>query len=108
METIKDGMLYRITQVEGTRFEIYYRYESEEEKRRGWEPAPVYPDFIEKPQYSASGYPFANAFQEVCPHYRKKPTQNDDDWCDLCEYFEKGDDCIGVCKHPFRRERQNE
>lgn len=108
MENIKEGTLFKITEVEGTRFELYYGYTSEEERRRGWEPTPIYPDFIEQPLYTASGHMFVNAFQEVCPHYDKKPTQNDDDWCDLCKHFERGDDCIGVCKCPHNRERKNE
>lgn len=106
MENIKEGTLYKITEVEGTRFELYYGYDSEEEKRRGWEPTPIYPDFIGQPQYTASGLRFANAFQEVCSHYHKKPTENDDDWCDLCEHFERGDDYIGVCK--CQRNKKNE
>lgn len=103
MKNIKEGDLYKITEVEGTRFELYYGYDSEEEKKRGWEPTVIYPDFIGQPQHTASGSPFATAFQEVCPYYKKKSTQNDDDWCDLCEYFEKGDDLIGVCRCKYNR-----
>lgn len=106
MEMIREGMLYRISVVEGTRFELYYGYGSEEEKARGWEPTPIYPDFIGSPQYTKSGHPFANAFQEVCSHYNKRPTPNDDDWCDLCVHFECGDDYIGVCRCPMNRRNE--
>ena len=103
MKIIKEGMLYKSTEVEGARFELYYGYESDEERTREWEPTVLYPDFTEHPQYTSSGFRLATAFQDVCPHYKKKPTQNDDDWCDLCEHFAKGDDLIGVCRCEYNR-----
>jgi len=106
MNEIKDGDFYKRVEIEGVTFEIFYRYSSEEERARGWEPLPCYPDFEEHPQYTKDGYAFAIAYQDVCKHYQ--PIRKGEPWCDNCKLFDKREKYIGICQCQARRERQNE
>ncbi len=106
---MKEGTLYKRVEIEGVTFEIDYGYLTDEHRQRGWDAEPLYPDFVERPQYTRDGFPFANAYQDVCEHYQRKPSKNDDDWCDLCKLFEKHETYIGICRCEARRgERKNE
>jgi len=106
MLPIKEGDLYRVVDIDGVRFKIHYGYISENEKERGWEPYPVYPDFIQNPQHTVEGEPFVTAFQDVCKHY--KPTASGEVWCHNCEWLDKRDTHIGICKCPHNRVKKNE
>ncbi len=108
MSEIKEGALYKVVEIDGVKFEIYYGYESESERRRGWEPSPVYPDFIARSQLTPDGYLFANAYQEVCEHYEPISTETDFIWCENCKQFEKREEFIGLCKSPHNRVRKDE
>ncbi len=105
MRNIKEGDLYKILEVGGICFEIRYGYVSEEERRRGWEPDPIYPNFKEHPQYTSEGIPLVTAFQDACSQYLPKEGHGGECWCNDCIYFQKGSDGIGLCLCPLCRER---
>lgn len=98
MHKIRDGDLYKIVEIDGVEFKIYYGYLSDSERMRGWEPYPVYPDFTKDPQYTKSGEAFATAFQGICKYY--EPRASGESWCDNCGLFDKRDTYIGICKCP--------
>lgn len=55
----KEGDLYKILEVFGTRFELYYGYYDEFERFSPFgEPIPIYPDFLSKPIYTMEGVPY--------------------------------------------------
>ena len=103
MNKIRDGDLYKRIEIEGVKFEIRYGYVSEGERERGWEPHPIYPDFTKEPRHTKDGEPFVTAFQDVCEHY--KPTAKGEEWCHNCEWLDKRDTHIGICKCPKRRKK---
>ena len=105
MERIRDGDLYKIVEIDGVVFRICYGYISEVERERGWEPYPVYPDFTLEPRYSEKGEAFATAFQDVCEHY--EPSGSGERWCNSCRFFDRREQCIGLCLCPSRRENRS-
>ncbi len=108
MSRIKEGTLYKIVAIDGVKFQIYYGYESESERGRGWEPSPVYPNFTEQPQYTSEGYPFAVAYQDVCEHYAPIKTETDFIECANCKQFDQREEFIGLCQCLHNRVRKNE
>ncbi len=94
---IREGDLYKIVEVAGRSFEIRYGYSCEDERNR-WEPTPIYPDFLITPEYTAEGYPFATAYQDICEHYSPKPKVTGENWCNDCTLFDKQEEYIGICK----------
>ena len=94
---IRDSDIYKVVVIADKRFTIRYGYAADSE-REIWEPTPIYPDFISEPVYTAEGFPFATAFQDICRHYKIKPDNNGESWCDNCIYFDKREDYIGICK----------
>ena len=102
---IKDGTLYKTLEIENVRFDIYYGYESQTERQRGWEPTPQYPDFDRSPQYTKEGFPFSLAYGGPCEHYA--PIERDtDEWCAGCSFFERRDEIIGICKCRMRQKAE--
>ncbi len=97
MKKPNEGDLYKSIEIEGTRFDIYYGYETEEEKTR-WDPSPVYPYFPDQPQYTKDGIPFAVAYQDVCEYYDPFVTETDFHECDNCRLFDKREEFVGLCK----------
>ena len=98
----KEGELYKSFEIEGTRFDIYYGYESDGERQR-WDPAPVYPWFPEQPQFTSDGTPFALVYQDVCEHYDPIVAETDFGDCVNCKFFEKREQFIGLCRCPKRK-----
>lgn len=91
-----EGDLYKIVNVQGHTFELYYGYYEEiERKNPAIEPMPIYPDFLENPTYSNDGLPFVTKMQDACKHY--KGEMNKFGECAECQYYLHGDDLIGVC-----------
>ncbi len=107
-ERIRDGDLYKIVTIDNISFEIRNGYESADAKANGWDPTPIYPDFLQSPQYTPDGYPFVTVYQEVCVHYKQKETVSCEDWCADCQWLEQHETYIGICKCPLRRVRKNE
>ncbi len=99
---VREGDLYKIVTVADKSFEIRYGYSCDGE-RAHWEPTPVYPDFIASPKYTAEGYPFAVAYQDICEYYDPKPKATGENWCNDCAMFDKKEEFIGICKCQKRR-----
>ncbi len=97
-EKIREGDVYKVFSVGGVTFKICYGYHSPEEKKREWEPTPIYPDFTETKQYTLEGYPFASVYQDICEHYKPKKNAQAEEWCENCQHFEKGETYIGICR----------
>lgn len=95
MNKIRDGDLYKVVNVFGRIFHLFYGYYDEQDKYGKYrEPVPIYPNFIEHPEYTDNGYPFATEMQDICPHYQGK---RGEDSCFACSHFRKGDEMIGIC-----------
>ncbi len=109
MTSKKEGELYQSLEIAGTTFHIYYGYYSESERSR-WGPAPIYPDFLREPQFSAQGEPYTRADQDICCHYRPKSSVSGENWCNDCQHFQLHADIIGLCRAQARQQnlRQNE
>ena len=103
MRDIREGDLHKIVIIGENVFEIRYGYTSEEERNR-WEPVPIYPDFVSKPEYTKEGLPFATVYQDGCHHFRAKPLAFEERWCGDCRYFEKCEDYIGVCRYADKKD----
>ena len=55
----REGDLYRVLNVHGTAFPLYYGYyEDSERNSPSAEPIPIYPDFLKDPKYTMHGHPF--------------------------------------------------
>ena len=108
MSINKEGDLYKIIEIEGTRFEIYYGYENPEYERESNYPMPMFPNFKKNPQYTVSGFPFVTGYQDICEHFKPKPKISGEGWCNDCEYFDRCEEYLGICRCEARRERQNE
>lgn len=94
----REGNLYKTIELYGASFEIKYGYY--EDIDRKYDPVAIYPDFIKKPVYTSDGYPFITLMQSPCEHFERK---SDDDDCGSCNYMERGDDLIAICRCPKRR-----
>ncbi len=106
-EKIKEGDVHKVFTIDSVTFEIRYGYNSPEERKRGWEPTPIYPDFIEKQQYNAEGFPFVTVYQEICEHYKPKEGATGEEWCTDCEWMEKRETYIGICRCGKRKRENN-
>lgn len=99
-----EGDLFNIFHIHGKRFEIFYGYyEDCERKNPLVEPMPIYPDFLENPQYTKKGFPFVTKMQDACKYYKGNKSEYNE--CAECEYFENGEDLIGVCTNTTRKEQ---
>lgn len=95
MNKIRDGDLYKVVNVFRKVFNLYYGYYEEQDKYGKYtEPVPIYPNFIENPQYSENGHPFTTEMQDICTHYQGKEGE---DSCFFCSHFCKGSELIGLC-----------
>lgn len=98
----KEGDLYKIIKVHGQTFELYYGYyEQCERDNPSIEPMPVYPDFIKHPQYTEDGFLFVTKMQDACEHYKGQSTEFNE--CADCQYYNHGDELLGVCVCPKNR-----
>ncbi len=94
--THKEGELYKIVNINGHIFELYYGYYEEcERKNPDIEPMPIYPNFIKNPKYTNDDFAFVTKMQDACKHYKGKQGQFNE--CAECEHYLHGDDLIGIC-----------
>ena len=107
-EKNREGDIYKVFTIDHTTFEIRFDYQSPIEKSRGWEPTPIYPDFAKEPQYDSDGYPFVTAYQGVCPYYKPGEQASGEEWCADCEWMEKHETYIGLCRCKERRRERAE
>ena len=105
----KDGELYRTVTTFGRTFELRYGYYDERDRESPLcAPAVIYPDFTERPLYTARGEPFVTMLQDACAHYVGESTPMPDTTCAECGYFERGEEWFGICRCFERQLRQNE
>ena len=100
MPQIREGDLYKTIELFDRRFELYYGYYEEYERKRGEPPIPIYPDLLRSPVYTADGYPFVTQMQAVCARYTGR---QEDGFCADCLYYRDGEDLIGICLCEERR-----
>ena len=97
--TPAEGELFKVLEVHGGRFEIYYGYYEECERNNPVvDPMPIYPDFTEQPQYTADGFAYVTKMQDACRYYEGKPGKFND--CAECQYYLHGDELLGICTCP--------
>ena len=53
--------------------------------------------------YTKDGIPFVTADQDICEWFNPKLEISSENWCNDCEYIEKHEEFIGLCKCPFRK-----
>ena len=96
----KEGELYRVYDIGGNVFEVYYGYYSESE-RGSVEPLPIFPDFIKSPAYADDGSPIVTRVQSPCECY--SPHDNKEDWCGDCKHYLDANEEISICVCEKRR-----
>lgn len=100
---IREGELYGVFKIGEDTFEIRYGYYSESDRVGKYsDPIPIYPNFLENPKYNNEGFPFVTEMQDTCEHFKGNLLV---DICCGCIHFEKGDDLIGTCKCPKRKQQ---
>lgn len=98
-----EGELYRIIDLHGCQFPIYYGYYDERDRSNPTvDPMPVYPDFIAQPGYTPEGYRFVTKMQDACPYYIGNPAKEKE--CAECSHYCHGEDLLGICKCEMQRE----
>lgn len=98
----KEGDLYKEVKIFDKTFRLTYGYyENFERKNPFNDPIPIYPDFIQEPQYTAEGIPITTAMQNVCEFYNGK--NDEDSSCSDCGFFQKCEDLFGLCRCPRNR-----
>ncbi len=108
MNNIRDGDLYKIIELGGRTIELRYGYYDPALDRGRIDPMPIYPNFKKAPLYTADRYAIVTADQDVCEHFTPKPRISGEGWCNDCEYLEKHEEFLGICRCPMNRERKNE
>ncbi len=108
MTNIREGDLCKIVEIEGHIFEIRYGYYDPELERERNDPMPIYPNFLKEPQYTAAGYPFVTADQEICQHFHPKSNISGEGWCNDCRHLEKHEEFLGICRCPKRQKTDKE
>ncbi len=104
-DRVREGDLYQVLTVEGENFEIRYGFYEEMDRISKYnDPIPIYPDFLENPQYNNEGYPFVTEMQDTCEYFKGKMLV---DICCGCSHFEKGDDLIGICRCEKKKKPHN-
>ena len=92
----REGNRYKTIKLHGQTFEIYYGYYEEcDRENPAIDPMPIYPDFLKEPRYTPDGMPFVTKMQDSCIHYIGKRAKESE--CADCEFYEHGDELIGVC-----------
>ena len=92
-----EGELYKSIAAHGATFNIYYGYYDDTDRQNPEiEPVEMYPDFINRPEYTADGIPFVTAMQKKCIFYVGE--DDDDNTCYQCIYYERCEELLGICK----------
>jgi len=95
----KEGDLYKEVTICGKTFRLQYGYyESFERESIFNEPIPIYPNFLEEPDYTCEGIPIVTAMQNVCEYYNGK--NDEDSSCSDCIFFERYEELFGLCNCP--------
>lgn len=99
----REGELYKRIHLHGVTFEILYGYY--EEIDRTGEPVQIYPDFLKTPTYTPDGSPFVTLMQDTCQFYKPRRHSTEPD-CSTCQYLERGEELIGICRCPHNRRNE--
>ena len=95
-EIHREGDLYKSLNIEGVRFDIYYGYyEDCDRENSAVDPMPIYPDFINDPRFTESGFPFVTKMQSACRYYKGRDLKEKD--CAECRYYQHGAELVGIC-----------
>ena len=98
----QEGTLYKVLNLHGQTFPLYYGYYEECERQNpAVEPMPIYPDFQKEPRYTQDGFPFVTKMQDRCMHYQGKDSQFSD--CAECHHYLHGEELLGICICPKNR-----
>ena len=93
----KEGELYRVVNVQGTEFELYYGYYEEDDRNNPLvEPMPIYPDLLSEPRYTQGGKRIVTRMQDACENYDGE--QDSDEVCGECRRFKRCEALFGVCQ----------
>lgn len=99
----QEGDVYKILQIHDKQFELRYGYYAAcEREDPDFDPMPIYPDFLENPCFTSEGFPFVTKMQDCCQHYTGGSSCSCE--CAECGYYSHGDDLIGICVCPERRQ----
>ena len=90
----KEGELYKVINIEGKTFHLYYGY-YEDFEREHHEPMPIYPDLIKNPVHTESGMPIVTAMQDVCQHHIGPSGA---ETCHECAHFKQEEELFGLCR----------
>lgn len=97
-----EGDLHKIIHVEGVSFPLHYGYYDECDRNNPLvDPMPIYPDFLENPQYTPQGFPFVTKMQDACSHYLGEA--NGCEECAECAWYRHGQELLGICCCPDNR-----
>ncbi len=103
--TPKEGDLFKVIGLYGKTFEIRYGFYEERDRHTQFaEPVPIYPDFIEAPQYTDDGTPFVTAMQNPCESFDGKKDANS--VCGDCALYRSCEELLGICSCPTNHRRQ--
>ncbi len=101
----KEGDLFKEVTTFGKTFELRYGYYDDKDRKWG-EPIILYPDFLKEPLYTDGGAPFVTMVQDACENYRGNHLKADDRACADCQYFNRGEEWIGICNHSKNRREE--
>ena len=95
----KEGELYKVINLHGQTFPLYFGYyEKCEEENPAIDPMPIYPNFLVEPRYTDEGFAFVTKMQDSCRHYAGKSGKINE--CAECHYYLHGDELLGICTCP--------
>ena len=98
----REGDLYKTVTVAGKTFELYYGYYEEFEREYN-DPMPLYPDLVQKPEYTCEGHPIVTGMQDICTHYCGSDSG---DSCSSCLHFQNCEELFGICTCLKRRKEE--
>ena len=93
-----EGELFRSFEIEGVRFDIYYGYESDSVRLRGWEPTPQYPDLLSEPIFTPKGQRFCLTYLEACERFDPISPGTERRCCATCRLFDRREEYVGICR----------
>ena len=100
--TLREGDLYREVNIHGKHFTLHYGYYADCDRENPLaSPIPIYPDFIEEPQYTDDGLAFVTMMQDACQHFDGKIGADND--CSECAYFRRCEELFGICTCQAKR-----
>ena len=92
-----EGELYRVINVCGAEFALYYGYYEEQDRENPLvDPMPIYPDLLSEPRYTQDGKRIVTRMQDACDNY--DGARDGDEVCGECRHFKRCESLFGVCQ----------